>query len=494
LLTVRDVSKVFPGLRALDGVSLQVRSGEIVALLGQNGSGKSTLVKVIAGIYKADAGDVHIEKPAGVTGHGVHVIHQDLGLVEALSTVENLGLAVDAGRLRPLQHRKEIARAHELIAQFGVGFDVQCPVRSLTPAQRTIIAIARAMDGWSTPETLLVLDEPTASLHGEEVGVLFTAVRRAVERGAGVIFISHRLEEVAQLADRVVVLRDGVLVADRSAAGLTPSDVAELITGSAAVLQARSHGGSPSTSAPPALAVHGLRGRSVANLELELRPGEVVGVAGALGSGREDVCGLVFGALRRVGGTVLVDGHELRRQSPHSSLRAGMAFVPSDRRAHGAVMSLSLRENITLPELRSVTRAGFHLSDARERADASTWMRTLNIQPPTPERPLGLFSGGNQQRAVIAKWLRTKPKVLLVDEPTQGVDVGTSESIRTLLLAAAAEGMAVLVSSSDNADLVRVCSRVLIMRDGVVVRELRDAEITDHRITQECLGGLVEVG
>jgi ribose transport system ATP-binding protein len=489
LLDVRGVTKTFPGLRALDDVTLQVRAGEVVALLGQNGSGKSTLVKILAGVYKADAGEVLTDSSnsASVRGSRLHFIHQDLGLVETLSTVENLGLERQAGRLRPVRRRREADAARELIARFGVEFDVLAPIRSLTPAQRTIVAIARAMDGWETPHNVLVLDEPTASLHGEEVGILFTAVRRVAEQGAGVLFISHRLEEVTELANRVVVLRDGKVVADRDAVGLTPSSIAQLITGSV-VTQGVSAGTADVSTSTPALCVRGLSGGSVTRLDLDHWPGEVVGIAGSLGSGREDVCGLLYGARRRAAGSVAVNGAVSRRQNARDSMRRSVAFVPADRRAHAAVMTSSLRENLTLPELRTLSWGGIHLRVQRERVEADEWMQKLNIQPAMPDRPLGLFSGGNQQKAVIAKWLRITPSVLLVDEPTQGVDVGSSESIRALLVAAAADGMAVLICSSDNADLVRMCTRVVVMRDGVAACELRGTDITDHRITQECLG------
>ena len=494
LLDVRGVTKTFPGLRALDHVTLQVRAGEVVALLGQNGSGKSTMVKILAGIYKADAGEVRTESSHLASDRGaLHFIHQDLGLVETLSAVENLGLERTAGRLRPVRRRREAEVARNLIARFGVNFDVQAPIRTLTPAQRTILAIARAMDGWETPHNVLVLDEPTASLHGEEVGILFTAVRRVAEHGAGVLFVSHRLEEVTELADRVVVLRDGKVVADRDAVGLTPSSIAELITGSVVTQGVPAVAAEASTSTP-ALRVRGLRGQSVTRLDLDLWPGEVVGIAGSLGSGREDVCSLLYGARPYLAGSVAVQGEVSHRQSPRDSMRRSVAFVPSDRRAHAAVMTASLRENLTLPELRTLSWGGLHLRAGQERIEADRWMHQLNIQPAMPERPLGLFSGGNQQKAVIARWLRITPSVMLVDEPTQGVDVGSSESIRALLVAAAAGGTAALICSSDNADLVRMCSRVLVMRDGTVACELRGAAITDHRITQECLGSSAPEG
>jgi ribose transport system ATP-binding protein len=488
VLSVREVTKAFPGVKALDGVSLEVRKGEIVALLGQNGSGKSTLVKVLAGVYAADSGTVRVHVGEHATARdALHFIHQDLGLVEALSTVENLALREDGPSLRPLRRRHEFRKTRELVARFGVEFDVLRPVRSLTPAQRTVVAIARAMDGWSTPNNVLVLDEPTASLHGEEVGILFGAVRRVARAGAGVIFISHRLEEVTELADRVVVLRDGRLAANVDARGLTTAAIAELMTGRAPDTASTPAVPAQATTTPM-LRVRGLRGGTVACLDVEVSAGEIVGITGSLGSGREDVCGLVYGALRREAGDIAIAGQPARLRHPSDSLRRGVTFVPADRRGRGAVMAASLRENLTLLDLKPLCRGRFHIRGVRERLEVRRWMQRVQLQPSLPERPLGLFSGGNQQKAVVARSLRTTPAVLLIDEPTQGVDIGASEAIRALIVDAATEGMAVLVASSDNADLTRMCSRVVVMRDGRRVAELAGSEINDHRLTQECLG------
>lgn len=488
ILSVRGITKDFPGLRALDRVSMEVRAGEILALLGQNGSGKSTLVKILAGVYTADSGEVRMGRKSGESADLLHFIHQDLGLIQTLSTVENL--AIGQGRsaaLRPLQHRSEREHARALIGRFGADFDVRKAVGRLTPAQRSIVAIARAMDGWTDPNSVLVLDEPTAALHGQEVGVLFTAVREAARAGAGIIFISHRLEEVIELADRVVVLRDGRLVTDTATASLSTGRLAELIVGRQVHAGQRNPAAVLAHTAQPGLSVRGLSGASLRPFDLDVWPGEVVGIGGNIGSGREDVAGLIFGAVPRDGGTIQVAGRRLE-SSPRKSVRAGMALVPANRHLHGAVMTHDVVENLTLPELRSLSAGGVHLSKRREFAEASSWAERVGVVPNLPRRPLRLFSGGNQQKVVVGRWLRISPAVLVVEEPTQGVDVGSSESIRALIVDAALRGAAVLVSSSDNGDLMRMCSRVLVLRDGLVAAELHGDALTDQRLTQECLG------
>ncbi|MHA7167630.1 sugar ABC transporter ATP-binding protein [Arthrobacter bambusae] len=490
ILTVDRISKSFPGVRALDEVSLQVRCGEIVALLGQNGSGKSTLVKILAGVYMAESGSVVVTGADGVRREpydSLHFIHQDLGLIDTLSAVENLALGRHLGSrgLAPLGRRSERHTAEELISRFGSHLDVRRPVAELSPAQRTLVAIARAMSGWTGSNNVLVLDEPTASLNGEEVGILFAAIRQVADAGAGVVFISHRLEEVTELADRVVVLRDGKLVADQSAVGLDADSLAVLITGREATAGAVTAAASAS-SGPPILTVRGLAGVRVEGFDLDLAPGEIVGVAGSIGSGREQLAALIYGAHRRQAGDVAVNGRNVR-PGPRASRRAGLALVPADRRAHGGVMTLSAIENLVLPDLWAFAHC-FQLSRRRQEAEFRTWAKRVGLQPPDPERALGLFSGGNQQKVVIARWLRIEPSVLLVEEPTQGVDVGASEAIRQLVIDAAAQGVAVLVTSSDNADLIRMCDRVLVLRDGVAAAELHGSDINEHRLTRECLG------
>jgi len=488
LLRVGGLSKSFPGLKALDDVSLEVASGEIVAVLGHNGSGKSTLVKVLAGVYQADAGAVVEVRDADgqilggpAAREELHFIHQDLGLVDILNTVENLGLGVRGRGLAPVRRAAERRHARELIAQFGVDFDVSVPVGALSPAQRAIVAIARALDGWTRPDNVLVLDEPTTALHGDEVQVLFEAIRRIAGSGAGVVFISHRLDEVLALADRVVVLRDGRVVADEPTAGLDHDQLVALIVGRAvAELTVLAQ----DSAAEAVLTVTGLCGAEINDVSLSLRAGEIVGVGGILGSGREQLAAILFGAQHRSEGRVEVGGSELVPDDTVAAIEAGMAFLPADRRRGGAVMDMNVRENLTLPMLGPLRRTFGRLDSKAERKETRYWMHTVNLRPPNPEQPLKLFSGGNQQKVVLAKWLRVQPRVLLLDDPTQGVDVGAKAAIYELIIAARRNGAGVLLCSSDTKELVQLCDRVLVFNGGRVVSEVPRESLSEARLVR----------
>ena len=493
LLRVTGLTKLFPGLRALDGVSLEVGSGEIVAVVGQNGSGKSTLVKILAGVYQADEGTVEVRDRDGrmVSGSdataALHFIHQDLGLVPMLSTVENLDLGHDHGwrRLLPARRREEERRAKELIVGFGASFDVRMPISALTAAERAIVAIARALEGWTQPANVLVLDEPTAALAAEEVTRLFEAVRRAAEAGAGVMFISHRLDEVMELADRVVALRDGRVVADVAAGQFDHEALVRMIAGrdiAPAALRRDARQGDSVLSA------RGLRGATVGHVDLDLRAGEILGVSGLLGSGREHLASLLFGAVRREGGQVSVAGRPLPNGSPRAAIARDVALVPADRRTDGVVLGMCVRENLTLPRLSTLRRAAGRLDGRAERQEAIAWIHKVGLRPPEPEHPVKLLSGGNQQKVVLAKWLRNEPRVLLLDDPTQGVDVEAKASIYALIVSAAEHGAGVLVSSSDTKELALLCDRVLVLRDGVVAAELDGCSLTEAQLVRESLG------
>jgi ABC-type sugar transport system ATPase subunit len=487
LLQVRGLSKTFPGLKALEHVSLEVSSGEIVALVGQNGSGKSTLVKVLAGIYQPDPGSV--TELAEIEGEavGLHFIHQDLGLIGQLSTIENLDLDHELGRraLLPAPVRAEQKRAEELIAGFGGSFDVRAPVDSLAAAERTIVAIARALDGWSHPNNVLVLDEPTAALHGEEVDKLFVAVRRVAERGAGVIFISHRLDEVTELADRVTCLRDGKMIADVKRGSFDHDDLVALIAGAAAAADSAAE---VRQAGEPVMRARGISGRTISSLDLDLHAGEILGIGGVLGSGREEVAGVLFGATPGAVGSLEVGGSPFGRLDPRRAIAAGVAYVPGDRRRAGAVMTMTARENMTLPRLAPLRRLFGRLDQAEERREVGRWIERVEVRPAEPERALALFSGGNQQKVVLAKWLRNEPKVLLLDEPTQGVDVGAKAGIFELIANAAVAGAGVLVCSSDEKELALICDRVLVMRDGEAVAELARSELSEAGMVRAGLG------
>jgi len=487
LLTVSNLSMTFPSLKALNGVSLSVRGGEIVGLIGQNGSGKSTLVKVLSGLYQPDAGSV-VELGQGEDGTSeVHFIHQDLGLIGSLTTIENLDLTRPLGTrgLAPARLRAERWRARSLIAEFGGTFDVDVPVSALSAAERTIVAIARALSGWKHSANVLVLDEPTAPLHGDEVNLLFEAVRTVAARGAGVVFISHRLDEVMDLVDRVVVLRDGALVADVRRADVDHDILVRLIAGAMVDVtterESAEFGGH-------ALTVRGLTGTVVRNLDFHVAAGEIVGVSGAVGSGRDELADLVFGATPASCTSIEVGGRRMPRSDPRASIGAGMALVPANRLRNGAVLHMSVRENLTLPRLRPLTRALGWLDSRAEQREARDWAHRVGLRPANPENRFDQFSGGNQQKVVLAKWLRNNPAVLLLDEPTQGVDVGAKAVIFRLIAEVARSGAGVLICSSDTRELAQTCDRVFVLRDGVVVGEAIRPDLDEATLVSASLG------
>jgi ABC-type sugar transport system ATPase subunit len=482
LLRIANVSKTFGETTVLNDVSLDVASGEIVAILGHNGSGKSTLVKILAGVHTPDPGS-----SVQCAGDGqIHFIHQELGLVNSLSSVENLGVADRSGwrALMPLAARSERRRTEQLLARFGATFDVTQPVGKLSAAERAMLAIARAMQGWDASGEVLVLDEPTAALHRDEVHTLLEAVRRLASNGAGIIYISHRLDEVMGLADRVVILRDGRVVTDLPQADCDRKKLVSLIAGRELTEAVKPE---VSRRDVPVLRARGMCALGLAEFELDLYPGEIVGVSGTIGSGRDRIGAVLFGATARDAGELSIDGRAIAPNSPAAAINAGVGFVPADRTVNGGVMTLTARENLTLPQLQPFRGRLRHLRRNLEDHDVTKWLNGLDVRPPEPERQLQLFSGGNQQKVVIGKWLRTNPKVLLLDEPTAGVDVGAMRSIYNLILGAAGDGTAVLICSSDTKELATLSDRVLVMRDGVVTAELPRGELTEARLIRESL-------
>lgn len=483
LLTIKSLSKTFPGVLALDDVDLTVDVGEIVGLVGHNGSGKSTLVKVLAGVHSPDPGS-HVD-----LNGSIHFIHQDLGLVPTLNTVENLSLGRREGlRAFAPTRRAERAEAMQLIARFGGSFDVTVPISNISATECTIVAIARATASWTDERNILVLDEPTAALHGEEVQRLHTVVKQLAANGTGIIYISHRLGEIVELADRAVVLRDGKVILDESRGQYDYETLVAAISGRTSSVDSASSRPIQKESAVK-LRVSKLAAEDICNLDLEVRAGEIVGLSGLIGSGMEHALGTIFGSRPAISGTVEVAGRLVPRMSPRQAIKAGLAYLPCDRRRHGAVLGMSASENLTLASLSSISNKMAVIQTAREKAAAEHDMRAVSVRPFDPNRNFELFSGGNQQKILIAKWLRTDPSVLLFDEPTQGVDVGAKSGIYQLIRRAAENGAAILIASTDEKELATVCDRVLVMNDGAIVTELIGTEVCEARIIRASLGG-----
>ena len=496
LLAIDGLSKTYPGQVALSNALLTVRAGEVHAIVGQNGSGKSTLIKLLGGYIKADYGGrvmfageaIDLWSASSDQRRRIRIVHQDLGLVPTLSTIENLGLGRGwaTGLGGHIRWSEEAEKAQAELLRFGLAPDVRVPVATLSAAERAAVAIVRALRDWRTDEPgLLILDEPTASLNRNEVDALFREVKRIANEGSGVIFVSHILDEVLQLADRVTVLRDGrVVAAGVAVSELDQSSLVELIVGrSIGTLYVERKA---TSFTHPVLEVEGVSGSTLRGLSMRAHEGEVVGVAGLVGSGRDELCGCIYGVTPRFAGKVLLNKRKVFA-SPRESVMAGMAFVPADRKTLGLIPEDRLVEHVPLPRYGPLQSRG-RLLHRSTKTEVMDWVERLDVQPPNIGRRMEKFSGGNQQKAVLARWLRTEPKVLLLDEPTQGVDVGAKSSIYRTIAEVAASGVAVVLASSDAEELVNTCDRVLVFRGGMLAAELSGADLTEERVVAETLG------
>jgi ribose transport system ATP-binding protein len=506
-LVARNLSKTFGGASpALDGVSFEVQAGEIHGLVGQNGSGKSTLIKILAGYHVPDPGGqirlggdpVASGSPAASESAGLRFVHQDLGLVETLDTVENLSLGpgfdTRRGLIRWSRARRSAAEAME---RLGHRVDVTRPVAELPMSSRTAIAVARALSTRHGEPLVLVLDEPTANLPSHETERLFELVRRVSGEGVAVLFVSHRLDEVVANCVRTSVLRDGALVGTREMSEVRESDLVELMVGGR-VESHRRDTGRALGGGRPVLEVRGLSTHTIHGIDLDVRAGEVVGVAGITGSGREELAPAVFGGVDR-DGVVTVSGAAVPRLRPDRAIAAGVALVPADRHRNAMFADASVRENLSIVNLRAAARLGV-IRKRAENARVRSWLSRLDVRPAAPDRMISTLSGGNQQKVVIARWLLQEPRVLVLDEPTQGVDVGAKAQIHGLIDKAAGTGTAVLVVSTESEELARLCDRVVVLRDGRVATVLHGDRITADQITAATLdstfagGGAAEAG
>jgi ribose transport system ATP-binding protein len=500
-LEARRISKSFGGTRALDAAGIELRRGEVHGLLGQNGSGKSTLIRILAGFHTPDPGaeltvggrPVPLPLPPGRAPElGLRFVHQDLGLIPSLSALENLLLdELATARWRHLSWRRERDRARRSLARLGVDIDPRATVASLTPLERAQLAILRAVE--ATPD-VLVLDEPTAFLPGSEREQLYELMRGIAAGGRSVLLVSHDLGEVREVADRVTVLRDGSVVRTAEAASIGPEELVELVVGRRLEpLDGRF--GAPRRAPAPvqrqaipeAVRIVGLRGDVVRDVSIELCAGETVGLAGLVGSGFDEVPYLLFGVGARRAGRLTLGGGELdlAAMTPQRALYAGMALLPAERARDGAVGSLAIEANVTLPVLDRYAGAR-GLDRRRLLRDAAAMLEENRITPCEPRAAFETLSGGNQQRTLLAKWLQTDAPLLLLDEPTRGVDVGARQEIAAAIRALAERGMVILCASTDHELLASICGRVLIFSGGDVVLELAGEEVTKERITERC--------
>ncbi len=481
-LTIRGLTKPYPGTLALDGVDLTVRPGTIHALLGANGSGKSTLVKILAGIESAGAagtvevGDVVMDA-ADITPDtsrvlGLRFVHQDIGVFDDLTIVENLafGTADFSRSWSRIPWSRLRASTAELLSHYGIDADPDDLVANLRPSTRTMLAVARALgrDG-SESGSVLILDEPTASLPAEEADELATLLKMCAARGQSIVFISHHLPEVFRLADQVTVLRDGKVVLDAVVSSLDETQLVSSICGRSIerLIPPRTE----EVGEEDLLVVEGLSAGPLREVSLTVKRGEIVGVAGLLGTGRTTLLRAIYGDVPCDAGEVTLEGQKVRFADSRDAMRRGVGFVPEDRQSHAAFGAMSVRENHTVASLRSFWRRG--LMDLRgERNDARSYIEMFGIKTPSADASMLSLSGGNQQKVVMSRWLRRSPRLLLLDEPSQGVDVGARSDIYATIRAAADQGMGVLLVASDLEELAHASDRVLVIRDGVVAEIL----------------------
>jgi galactofuranose transport system ATP-binding protein len=486
LLEIGGLTKGFPGVQALDHVDFTLHRGEIHALLGENGAGKSTLIKVLTGVFKRDDGIIRLEgqeinarDPADARSLGIGTVYQEVNLLPNLSVAENLFIGRQPTRFGLVNGPEMRRRSFEILAGYGLDIDVADPLGSFSVAVQQIVAIARAID---LSAKVLILDEPTASLDTHEVETLFGILRDLKQRGIGIIFVTHFLDQVYAVCDRITVLRNGRLVGSRPTVELPRIELVSMMLGRELAAEALHRNQRPEVTGEPLVAFkdYGKR-RLIQPFDLAIRPGEVVGLAGLLGSGRTETAKLVFGIDKAETGQAYVDGKPVRIATPRDAARLRFGFTPEDRKTEGIVAELSIRENIILAL--QAQRGWMHQIPRRKQEEiADRFIKLLDIRTPDAEKPIGLLSGGNQQKALLARWLATEPRFLILDEPTRGIDVGAHAEIIRLIERLCEEGMALLVISSELEEIASYSDRVVVLRDRRHVRELTGSEVNADNI------------
>jgi ribose transport system ATP-binding protein len=495
IVEMNGISKSFFGIKVLDNINFSVTPGEIHALAGENGAGKSTLMKILQGVYKMDSGEIKIaEKVVSINNFqearalGIGMVFQEFSLIPELSVAQNIFLDREhKNKARLFNERRTIAEAHKVMEELGLDIDVSIKVSTLGRAYQQLTEIAKAIAG---DAKILILDEPTASLAKEEVDALFLVLKQLTARGVSIIYISHRMDEIYRICDRITILRDGQVVAVAPLNQITPQETIAHITGRKDVQMLSHEGNSIDRSTTPVLKVEGLQvGNQVTDVSFELYAGEILGLAGLMGSGRTELLRALFGMDKKDAGRIEINGKEKKISSARDAIANGMAFIPEDRRRQGLVMEHSIKTNIVATNLAKLSHLNFLDSRKINELSAAS-IEKFQIRPSEANRTVRLLSGGNQQKVVIAKWMATDPSIVLLDEPTVGVDIGTKVEIMKLVRSIAAEGKSVILISSELPELLGVCDRILVLRNGEIAETLDRKEIEDEDHLQIIVQGI----
>jgi L-arabinose transport system ATP-binding protein len=492
-LVASELSKSFAGVQALRAVDMHAYGGEVMALLGENGAGKSTLLKILAGAHQPDSGTLSIDgeqvtfdSPRAAHRAGVRIIYQEPEIIPHVSVAENVYVGALPGRAHGFSRAALRARVAADLERYGFtsALDPDALGSELSPAQRQLVEILRAL---TEPVRVIAFDEPTSSLSDTEVGALFRLIRRLRDDGIAVIYVSHRMNEIFQISDRVTVLRDGALVASVTTAETDEAGLVRMMVGrdltDMFVRERR-----PRPSGPPALAVRGLSNDDVSDIDLEVYGGEVLGIAGLVGAGRSELAHAIVGSTPVRSGQILVDGAQVRIRGPRDAIRAGIGFAPEERKAQALLMQRTVRDNISLAILDRI-RVARVIRRGEERAVAQRYTGQLRIRTPDIEQVVSSLSGGNQQKVVLARWLARRPRVLILDEPTRGVDVGAKAEIYGVINQLTADGIAVIVISSELPEVLGLSDRIVVMQGGRVTGQLDHSEATEERVLALAMAG-----
>ncbi|RKS80283.1 ribose transport system ATP-binding protein [Motilibacter peucedani] len=491
VLEVVDVVKQFPGVLALDSVSFSLRPGDVHAVVGENGAGKSTLIKVLTGVYQPDSGElryngspVRFARPAAAQDAGISTIYQEVNLIPLQSLARNIYLGREPrNRLGLIDFARMNREAAELLGRYGVHVDVTRQLRSLGLGLQQMVALARAV---SIDARVVIMDEPTSSLEPREVEILFGVISQLNAQGVAIIYVSHKMDELYRICKQVTVMRDGRVVHTGELAGLTRLELVSMMLGRE-VSTVRAAGrtelsGGHARDGRPVLSVRDLTSKhALHGISFDVAPGEVVGLGGLLGAGRSETAKAIVGALPLDGGEVVVDGKHVKKHSTAAALGAGIALLSEDRKVEGIIPNLSVRENIVLAALPQLSKGGL-VSRAKQDRIVETFIKRLRIKASSPDQLVSQLSGGNQQKVLLARWLCTKPKVLLLDEPTRGIDVGAKAEVQALIAELAEEGLAVVLISSETEELIEGSDRIVVLKEGGVVGTVSGEDVTEGHL------------